>query len=145
MPPKKAAGAAAPAKEAKEKKPAAAPAHASYKGQFASLDTIAASRNQVYRCRVSMLTLYPRHDQGGHSQRKSILFATTSMPPSLPILSPVLVAGWAKEIGICQHNLDCFAWILTCLAVQLKERNGSRLVKQLTDLVAAVEQGRILQ
>lgn len=34
MGPKKAAAAAAPAKDTKEKKPAAAPAHASYKGQF---------------------------------------------------------------------------------------------------------------
>jgi hypothetical protein len=34
MPPKKATGAAAQAKEVKEKKPAAAPAHASYKGAF---------------------------------------------------------------------------------------------------------------
>lgn len=37
MPPKKAASAAAPAKDAKDKKPAAAPAHASYKGEFSRL------------------------------------------------------------------------------------------------------------
>ena len=34
MPPKKATGAAAQTKEAKDKKPAAAPAHGSYKGVF---------------------------------------------------------------------------------------------------------------
>lgn len=43
MGPKKAVAAAAPAKEVKEKKPAAAPAHASYKGEFASPS---ARRNQ---------------------------------------------------------------------------------------------------
>jgi len=73
MGPKKAAPAATPAKEAKEKKPAAAPAHASYKGQSTSHHAIAWSRNPAYRCRVSMLTLQLSYDQGSHPQRKSYL------------------------------------------------------------------------
>jgi len=47
MPPKKATAAAAPAKETKEKKPAAAPAHASYKGQFHHVMTIASDRTSI--------------------------------------------------------------------------------------------------
>jgi hypothetical protein len=45
MPPKKATGAAAAAKEQSAKKVAAAPAHASYKGEFACLNTVARRGN----------------------------------------------------------------------------------------------------
>ena len=56
MPPKKAAAAAAPAKEAKEKKPAAAPAHGSYKGQLIHHYMVASASYCRGRCRVSKLT-----------------------------------------------------------------------------------------
>ncbi len=88
MPPKKVTGAAAAAKEQSQKKTAAAPAHASYKGEFACFNAVASSRNFVYHCRVSLLTLHARYDQGRYYQRESILFATTSVS-----LIAYLVAG----------------------------------------------------
>ena len=88
MPPKKATGAAAAAKEQKEKKVAAAPAHASYKGQFVHHNAVASLRNRVYLCRVSLLIIYTRYDQGRHHQRESISFATTRIPVKPQTLSP---------------------------------------------------------
>jgi len=94
MPPKKATGAAAAAKEQSGKKVAAAPAHASYKGEFACLNTVASSRKRVHHCLVSILTLHARYDQGRYRQRESILFATTSVP-----LIAYLVAECGLEVG----------------------------------------------
>jgi hypothetical protein len=43
-------------------------------------NAIASTRKLSYLDRVSMLTICPRHDQGGHPQRESIHFATSSTP-----------------------------------------------------------------
>ncbi|EXJ78002.1 hypothetical protein A1O3_09161 [Capronia epimyces CBS 606.96] len=98
MPPKKAA---ASGKEVKDKKPAAAPAHASYKG---------------------------RYDQGGYPERKPISFATPVVPvvcscrPHGPGHVNTLVAFVHHAM---YHNKYKFIYLLTLSDIQLKERNGS--------------------
>lgn len=100
MPPKKATGAAAAAKEQKEKKTTAAPAHASYKGQFVHLNAVASVRNWLYRCRTSLLTIHTRYDQGRYHQCESTSFATTRAPLNPPtFVAEDWCKTWHKEIG----------------------------------------------
>lgn len=142
MPPKKVTGAAAQAKEAKEKKPTAAPAHGKYKGMFPNHNAVASMRKAFHGCRVSMLTMFARYDQGSHPQRESIYFATTSTSSSLTVTHPYRLERREKRWKPV-YLLGLVNPILTRLDMQLKERNGSRLVAP-TYLAVVNRRGQLL-